>query len=444
MKAINGKIDYINASIPSIYLKLGLPILISSVTSIFVSILQTQIIRNFCPEYFAISAVVNIIFTILTSIGSSVASASWMTCAASFASKDADSKKNLYNVVCLIFASQLCVELLALIFTDPILKLINTPAEIYQDVRLFYILYILVSVFSAFAALVTTLISGLTSPISILLTQLATQIFPCLATAVYLGIFQMGLVGGALLVGTGAALTLLLGCFILFKTKSCELPKKEDRKLDISLCVTIVKRSMALFLQALFCNLGYLAVTAQTNKYLSLDYISVLSINIPITSAFSVFSTVAAVTLPQNYAMGHHKRTRKILFGAALYAQLYGIFCFAFYALVGRAYYATLFDSVSVIEMGAQYWFYYGMGFAVIPALYVLRDFYIVVDKPMITLGSGICELAGNLFCAYVLIPHFGNVGRSLSYTVGWGVAAIYLWVVYLILRKKIFFKEES
>lgn len=443
MKAVSGKIDYLNASISSIYLKLGLPILISSVTSIFISILQTKIIRAFCPEYFAVSAVVGIIFTILTSIVTSVASASWMTCAASFARKDVDSKRKLFNVVFLISACQICVEVLALILTDPILMLINTPVEIYNDVRLFYILYILASIFSAFASLATTLIAGLTTSISILLVQLATQIFPCLVTALFLGVFKMGLVGGALLVGAGAALTLLLGCFILFKTKSCEVPKKEDRKIDNSLCLTILKKAAAMFLQALFCNLGYLAVTAQTNKFLSLDYIAVLSINIPVTTALGVFSTIATVTLPQNYAMGYHKRTKKILFGAALFAQLYGIFCFAFYALVGRVYYASLFDDLSVIEMGAEYWFCYGLGIAFIPALYVLRDFYIVVNKPMITFGAGICEFAGNLFCAYVLIPYFGNIGRSLSYTVGWGVAAVYLWVAYFVLRQKIFFKEN-
>lgn len=44
---------------------------------------------------------------------------------------------------------------------------------------------------------------------------------------------------------------------------------------------------------------------------------------------------------------------------------------------------------------------------------------------------SGTGEFIGNAFCAAVLIPRCGALGRSLSYPLGWLAAAVFLLAAY-------------
>ena len=71
--------------------------------------------------------------------------------------------------------------------------------------------------------------------------------------------------------------------------------------------------------------------------------------------------------------------------------------------------------------------------------LYAVRFFFDAVGYSKLALLSGVGELIGHSICAFVLIPLFGSVGRSLAYTVGWFLAALFLVIAYVVFRKKIY-----
>lgn len=436
---LNRQVNYLEDSIPSIFVMLGFPILISSVAAVFLSLIQNKVISAFCPEYFTVFAVLTSFLTVVTNIATSIVSAAWAKYAGSFATKDEKSRNNLVNTFYTTLACQIAAELLVLILTDPILHLLNTPSAIYGEVKTFYILYVLASFFSALSGLALTLINGLESAMGVLAMNIASQAFPCGVLALFLCVFKMNIVGGALFTGIAAACTAVLCFILLLKNKRCNLPRREDMRVNLRECGSILRMATLIFLQVLCCNVGYIAVAAQTNKLLSLDYISVLSISIPITTGFTVFSTMISVAIPQNYLLGRYDRVKKILGSVFGICQLYGVFCFLFYFVVGKYYYATIFSDPTVVEMGAEFWRLSGLGYIAIPALYVIRCFFVAVQMPRVALGAGFCELAGNLFCAYVLIPRFGEIGRSLSQAIGWGIAMLYLFICYFIFRKKIY-----
>ena len=65
--------------------------------------------------------------------------------------------------------------------------------------------------------------------------------------------------------------------------------------------------------------------------------------------------------------------------------------------------------------------------------------FFDAVGLGKLSLLSGVGELLGNLVSAFLLIPRFGNIGRSISYPLGWFLAVLSLSIAYLYSRKKIY-----
>ncbi len=215
--------------------------------------------------------------------------------------------------------------------------------------------------------------------------------------------------------------------------------KRKEARPDIYLILRILKRAIFLIAQELFCCAGYFLVSYQTNRYLSLDYIAVLSVTLPLTAVLNAFSTLCTVTIPQNYALGTEKRTKAIFKMIVLSCFLYGILVFLAHALLGKWYYGRLFDSPDVVKMGAEYWFWYGVGFLGCSFIFSFRFFFVAVSRNIVVAFTGVCELIGNAVSAFWLIPRYGNMGCSIAKPLGWWIAALYLVISYVIMRKKIY-----
>lgn len=54
-----------------------------------------------------------------------------------------------------------------------------------------------------------------------------------------------------------------------------------------------------------------------------------------------------------------------------------------------------------------------------------------------VSLISGIGELLGKLICAFIPIPKYANIGRNLSYPLGWMIGALGLLTAYAVLKKR-------
>ena len=72
-----------------------------------------------------------------------------------------------------------------------------------------------------------------------------------------------------------------------------------------------------------------------------------------------------------------------------------------------------------------------GLGHLALGVVYPLRTFFVSVGRGKLAMLSGTGEFIGNAFCAAVLIPRCGALGRSLSYPLGWLAAAVFLLAAY-------------
>ena len=445
MKAIHWHtIDYLNDSVTQILIKLGSPIMLSTVVAVFATLINNYVLKSYCGEYFVVTSVLSALIGLISSIPGSVVSAGWAKYSASIVAKDNDAGKNLVTVFYLLCFLQIVIAAIFLVFADRILHWLNTPPEVYDTVRVYFVVYLIAYFFVGLSTWMVTMTTGLESPRGILVINLVNILAPSVMVAILLGILRLGIVGAAVFTGAAAFLVIGFAGLMLVRHHLIVLPRGKDFRLDFRACLVLLRMSSIVFLQSLICTVGYLVVSTQTNRYLSIDYITVLSVSVPIVNGLSVFSTVITIAAPLNYLSGRFARTKKMMWATFWACEIYGILCFLFHALFGRVYYASLFSDSNVILLGSEYWFLYGLGMLAVPVLYTIRCFFVSVQRVGTALFAGVFELLGNLICAYVLIPRFGNVGRSVAYPLGWLLAAAYLFVAYWLMRKRIYSSDPE
>lgn len=421
-----------------------LPLLSVNIVSIFTASLTNTIYsHSIGAEAFTITALVSTLISALQNVVGGVVSAAWIRTAPSFQQQDRRHAENsAVNAVYAVTLVAVAASGLLLALTDPLLQALHIPAEIYGAARQYYLVYISSYLLVSLSSYFLSVVNGICGSMGIFWANLFSSISSALMAFLLLQLLKLGIPGLAL-VGAGAAVLLLLFTSYLLRKKNLHFsPDKKRYKPDPALIVGIIKYGLLLSLQSLLCSAGYLAVSIQTNRFLPLDYITVLSVSLPLTVVMNAFSSACAVFIPPNYSAGKKKRVFKFLKLATACCVGYGVFCFVAFALLGKWYYSSLFESESIIAYGAQYWRIYGFGLIFVAFIFVVRIFLEAAGEAKLSLFAGVSELCGNLICAFYLIPRFGVVGRSLAYPLGWILAVAYLLIVCICLRKKLF--EET
>ena len=142
------------------------------------------------------------------------------------------------------------------------------------------------------AALFLTIVNGIGSPRWIFWVNIVVICANLPAAAFLLAGFRMRLVG--------AALHLLVYWF-LFR-RGGYFRAGERFRPDWTLTAVILRDSLPIALQNLFCTAGYLIVTLQTNRLLPSDYITVLNVSLPLTGMMSAITSAGLAFLPPNFA----------------------------------------------------------------------------------------------------------------------------------------------
>ena len=439
------KIDFLSDTPMKIFLSSVLPLMAVAVLSVFTQSLINDIYTiDIGDTIFTVTGIVATITSLLTSLVSNVVSASWIKSSPYVVS---DKKRfRIYFIQSLysLLAVYLSVTLIFVFFTNDILTLLNVPQEVFYETKQYIQYYVFSNIVLSLASYMLIIANGTGSSARILISNTISSCGPLLTSFILIHCFKLGIIGAAIVNATNALLLMTFCLFVLTRDKLITKPAKRELLPKVKIIGSILSYGSILFIQCAFSAIGYMLVTAQANKFLSLDYLSVLGLRLPILVGMSSIAMGCQLFVAPNFAIGNSDRLKRFLFISTIVCMIYGIICFAFYAIFGKMYYAAHFQSETIVKLGAEYWFYYGLGHLFIPLLFTIRFFLEAVGYGKVSLLAGVCEFLGNFFCAYVLIPHFGNIGCSLSYTIGWALASIYLFISYMICRKRIYEKCDK
>lgn len=399
-------------------------------------------------DAFAITGYLSAVTTAFANIVSSIMLAAWIKTAHTFALNDKEAcSQQIFNGIAAATIIDCTLALLLLLFCHPLFSVLHIPEMIHASAKRYFILYTVCYLPVVIAGLLLTVVNGTSGSARLFWINIIVVLLNYAAAALLLAAFHAGIVGLALCSGLGALFQLAFDFFLFRKAGFHISVIRQMRHIDWITIREIIRYGLLIALQNLLCTSGYLLVTYQANRYLQLDFISVLNVALPLTGIMSAFGSACMAYCPQNYAAHQPARLRSFLRLTVICSAAYGLICFLIYAFLGKWYYGRLFENAQIIALGADFWRWQGVGYIFLALVYTLRSFFDSVGLSRLSLLSGLGELLGNVVCALWLIPQFGNIGRSLSYPLGWTLACLFLSCAFLASRERIFspfFAAES
>lgn len=371
------------------------------------------------------------LMTFLTSILLGLCMGSGIVFSMLFGAKKEDQLKNsVFMSFLFISAITLILNILVLIFMDPILKLLQTPDEIYILTRN-YIKIIFYGIPFTF----------LYNYFASLLRAIGNSVFPLIALAIaailniildilFISQFHMGVSGAALATIIAQSVSAVFVVFYCIKKVPMIRLKRKHMYFDTTMLQNIAQYSVMTCVQQSIMNFGILMIQGLVNSFgvaVMAAFSAAVKIDsfayMPVQDFGNAFSTFIA----QNYGANKNKRIRLGIHSAIRTALIFCIIISLSVCLFAPQLMLLFIkpEEVEIISIGAQYLRIEGVFYCGIGCLFLLYGFYRGIGKPGISIVLTVASLGTRVILAYVLsaIPSIGLVGIWWAIPIGWILA---------------------
>ena len=353
-------------------------------------------------------------------------------------------RRSIYVSLVLIGSVTAVLTAVSFAFIDPIMRLLQVPAEIYDMLRL-YLLVIFAGIpftflYNFYAALLRAVGDSVT-PLWFLGISVVLNIVLDLLFIVGL---DMG-VGGAALATVAAQGVSALGVMVYVLRRRPELRvRREDMRLDRASVKEIASFSSLTCVQQSVMNFGILMVQGLVNTFgtaVMAAFAAAVKIDsfayMPVQEFGNAFSTFVA----QNYGAGKRDRIRRGVRSAFVTSVLFSLAVSVAVFLLARPLMLIFVrpEEVEIIRIGVQYLriegaFYFGIGI-----LFLLYGYYRAIRMPAMSVVLTVLSLGTRVALAYVLaaVPSIGVTGIWWSIPIGWALADAVGIGYYFHLRRK-------
>lgn len=350
-------------------------------------------------------------------------------------------------LISLVFTVVLTV--LSVIFTKPVLVMMNTPAEILDDAYD----YLIVINFGLGAAVLFNLLSNLLRGLGDSRTPLYILIFASVVNIVldlvFILVFRMGVAGA----GLATVLAQLLASFMCliyiqkkvpllqFKNANWKPGWKSLREhmnigLPMGFQASIIAIG-AIILQITLNGLGAASVAAYTAAQ-KIDMLAVMPMN--------SFGVTMATYTAQNYGAGNINRIRLGVRQCIILSGVFSIVIGLGLILFGNGA-ATLFVGSGEEEILSLTWLYFvsnGSTYLILSLLFIYRFTLQGLGQSFVPTVAGIMELVMRVVAAIFLTEQIGFLGACLANPLAWLGACIPLGIAYYMSIRKLEAKSKA
>lgn len=354
-------------------------------------------------------------------------------------------RRAYYNATVLSIVVSIIVSVTFTYFSIDLLKLINTPSNIIgmanDYISIIYI-FLIANVLYNFYSGVLRSLGDSKSPLVFMIISAFLNIILDIVSIIY---FNLGVSGAALATVFSQAISALL-CYIYIRKKYLILRiKKEERKINKTLSLSLLGVGMPGALQFSITAISVIIIQVALNGFGSdsvASYSVANKIETIVTQFYPALGMAISSYASQNLGKGEILRIRKG-FNISLYIDIiYSIFglllCLVLAKPCTLIFIEDIPENAKIIQESVLY--VRTMGFFLIPlgSIFIYRTGCQGLGSGKIPMLSASIELVARLSTAFSLTKLFGFWGVSLSNATSWLSAGIILPFVYLHYIKQI------
>ena len=439
------KRDLTSGSITRTMLLFALPMILGNLLQQLYNIADTLIVGQFLGSG-ALAAVGSAytLMTFLTSILLGLCMGSGAVFSTCYGAKNMERLKyGIFASFLLVAGCTVLLNLAVFLFIDPIMRLLQTPEEIYEMMR-GYLWIIFMGITATF----------LYNFFASLLRALGNSVIPLL----FLGVSALLNIGLDLLFvlsfhwgaeGAAAATVISqyvsgIGILVYTLVKFPELRlNRRHLHLEPGILPEIAQFSFLTCLQQSIMNFGILMVQGRVNSFgptVMAAFAAAVKIDsfayMPVQDFGNAFSTFIA----QNYGAGKAERIRKGIKSAIASSVVFCLLITAGVCVFARPLMLIFVKphETDILATGVQYLRIEGAFYCGIGCLFLLYGLYRAIQKPGMSVVLTVVSLGTRVILAYTLsaIPAIGVVGIWVSVPIGWFLADA-IGLAYYLGRKK-------
>jgi len=443
--------DMTQGSPLKIFIFFSIPLLIGNIFQQLYSMVDTIIVGRFVGvDALAAVGSTGSMFFLVNGMILGLTSGFGVLVSQKFGAKDeVGVKKAVASNITLTLISTFLMTVIALIVKNPLLRMMNTPENIFDNANT-YITII-------FAGLITQALYNMSAGILRALGDSKTPLYFLIISSilnvildlVFIINFKMGVSGAAYATNIAQGFSAVLCLIYSYKRFQVLRLKKEDFKVDPHYYTKHLKIGVPMGLQFSVTAVGIIIVQSAINVFGSIviaSYTASSKVLQLVMQPSISFGVTIATYAGQNLGAGRFDRIKngmKIMNKVSIVTSL---IAGAILIFLGK-YFVTLFienPTPEIFSYAQQVFNYSAVFFIPLGFIFVYRNVLQGMGESFVPMMAGVYELVARSIVAFTLPKFIGFTGICLSDPVAWIAAAVPLMITYYRKMKKIENKNKE
>ncbi len=356
-------------------------------------------------------------------------------------------RRDIYNSSILFAIIAVALTIVCYLFRDPILVLLHTPEEIFEEEKA-YVEVIFTGIFFVFLYNYFSFLlrsrGNSSSPLYFLIFSALLNIALDLFFIISL---KRGVKGAAEATVISQGVSGIGVALYFFITNKDLIPRAEERKFEKDRIKTIFKYSSLTSIQQSIMNFGILMIQGLVNSFgpsVMAAFAASVKIDTTAYTPSQEFGSAYSLFVSQNLGGGRMDRIKKGTKGAFIISIVFSLIMSALIYIFAPSL-MKLFVSdneISVIKTGVEYLRIEGSFYVGIGILFLLYGYYRGIGRPEWSIVLTVASLGTRVLLAYTLspLPALGEKAIWWSIVIGWALADL----VGLFAMKKVKIKKEA
>lgn len=359
------------------------------------------------------------------------------------AKNETEIRKSVASNITLTLISAIIITVIALIVKRPLLDLMNTPKNIFEDANTYItIIYIGISTQIAYnmAAGILRALGDSKTPLYFLI---ISSIINIILDLVFIVKFKLGVAGAAYATNISQGLSAMLCLIYSYRKYQVLRLKKEDFKVEKDYYKTHLKIAIPMGLQFSVTGVGIIIVQGAVNVFGSnviASYTAASKVLQLVMQPLISFGVTIATYAGQNLGAKRFDRIKKGVKVMNNISIITSLIAGAILVLFSK-YFVMLFienPSAEIIGYTQEVLNYSAVFMIFLGFIFVYRNVLQGMGESFVPMMAGFYELAARSVVAFILPKFIGFTGICLADPIAWIAAAVPLMFTYYSNIKKI------
>lgn len=443
--------DMTKGSPLKIFIFFSIPLLIGNIFQQLYSMVDTIIVGRFVGvDALAAVGTTGSMFFLVNGMILGLTSGFGVLVSQKFGAKDESGiKKAVASNIILTVISTIIITLIALLVKNPLLKLMNTPNNIFKDANIYITIIFVGIITQAIYNMAAGILRALGDSKTPLYFLIISSVLNIILDLVFIAKFNMGVAGAAYATNIAQGFAAVLCIIYSYRKFKILRLKKEDFNVEKEYFKIHLKIGIPMGLQFSVTAVGIIIVQSAINVFGSTVIAAYAAsskvLQLVMQPAIS-FGVTIATYAGQNLGAKRFDRIKygiKIMNKVSIISSLIAGFILVFFG----KYFVMLFienPTPEIYSYAQQVFNYSAIFFIPLGFILVYRNVLQGMGDSFIPMIAGVAELLARAVVAFTLPKFIGFVGICLSDPVAWIAAAVPLMITYYRKINKIMNENDD